>query len=151
MRPTLFLLPATLVVATLVTGCASNGGIPKHDPKEHLRDRYTSYAGPPINSFSWLGRYDSWEPIGNNQLVVYTTPFDAYLLTVNPPCTDLPWANSIGLTSTGSTVSTGFDSVKVGRSIPCQISQIRKVDVSKMKADMRAESDKAKADAATAK
>ena len=93
-----------------------------------------------------MGRYDSWESIGNNQVVIFTTPFEAYLITVVGPCNDLNFANAIGLTSTSSTVSSRLDFVKVRR-MRCQISQIRKVDYKRMTADMRAESQKAKAEA----
>jgi hypothetical protein len=150
MRRALSFLPATLVISALLAACSSSG-IPKHDdPQSQQRDRYASYAGPPQDSFTWLGRYDSWQSIGNNQLVIYTTPFDAYLITVASPCNDLPWVNTIGITSTTSTVSARFDSIKVKRTL-CQITEIRKVDINKMKADMRAESEKAKAAAAAPK
>ncbi len=33
-----------------------------------------------------MGQYYSWEPVGENQLVVFTTPSDAYLLKVSGPC-----------------------------------------------------------------
>ena len=145
MRRALSVFPAALVIASLLAACSS-GGIPKHDPQEQLRDRYANYAGPPLERFTWLGRYDSWESIGNNQLVVFTTPFDAYLLTVQSPCNELPWVNTIGLTSTTNTVATRFDSVKVKGTL-CQITEIRRVDVSKMRADKRAESEKAKTEA----
>ena len=45
---------ATLAL-TLLTACSA-AGIPRHDGQEKLRDRYASYAGPPIESFTWLGQ-----------------------------------------------------------------------------------------------
>jgi hypothetical protein len=143
MRRALASLLATLIAAVLLAAC-SGGGIPRHDGQEKLRDRYASYAGPPIDSFTWLGRYDGWESIGNNQLVLFTTPFDAYLLTVSGPCNDLNFANRIGLTATGNTVSARLDSVTVNR-FRCPISEIRRVDYKRMQADMRAAAEKAKA------
>jgi hypothetical protein len=147
MRRALVRLLATLIAAALLAAC-SGGGIPKHEGQEKQRDRYASYAGPPIDSFTWLGRYDGWESIGDNQLVLFTTPFDAYLLTVRPPCNDLNFANAIGLTSTGSTVSARLDSVTV-KNMRCPIAEIRKVDYQRMQADRRAEAEKAKAGAST--
>ena len=143
------LLSPSLIGLCFLAAC-SGGGIPRHDSQQQLRDRYANYAGPPLDGFTYLGRYDSWESIGNNQLVVFTTPFDAYLVTVQGPCSDLNFVNTIGLTSTGNTVSSRLDSVKVKRQL-CPISEIRRVDYQKMKADMRVEADKAKADAAATK
>jgi hypothetical protein len=89
--------------------------------------RYVDYAGAPIDSFSLLGGVDGWESLGDNRLVVRTGVNKAYLLTVAQPCLNLDFATSIGLTSTGSTVSRGFDSVRFGNE-RCQITDIRPVD-----------------------
>jgi len=113
--------------------------------QDAVRERYHSYAGPPIEEFTWLGRYYSWAPLGNDELVVFTTPFDAYLIKVLPPCIDLPFAGVIGLTSTGRTVTSRFDFVLVrdraetgiDRHFPCHISEIRKVDYQRMFHDIR--------------
>ncbi len=90
------------------------------------------------------GRFDSWESLGNNQLLIFTTPNDAYLLSVTPPCTDLPFVQNIALTSTSSTVSARLDSVIV-KGWRCQIAEIRKVDYTRMRAEMRQEAEAAKA------
>ena len=97
-----------------------------------------AYAGEPLDRITWLGRFDSWESLGNNQLLVFTTPNDAYLLAVTPPCTDLPFVQHIALTSTGSTVygAPGLGHLKGWR---CQIAEIRQVDYTRMRADMRQE------------
>ncbi len=89
--------------------------------------RYMDYAGESIESFTLLGGVDSWQSLGSNRLIVRSGVNKAYLLTVAEPCTDLDFANAISLTSTGSTVSRGFDSVRVGRE-RCQITDIRPVD-----------------------
>jgi len=110
------------------------------------RQRYHSYAGPPVEQFTWLGRYYSWSPLGNDELVVFTTPFDAYLLRVLPPCVDLPFANVIGLTDTARTVSSRFDFVLVhspgmGRGFAglfrCPIAEIRPIDYQRLRRDIR--------------
>ncbi len=110
-----------------------------------MRARYEAYAGPPVERFTYLGRYDSWQPIGTNELVVWTTINQAYLIKVAPPCDNLEFVNRIGLTSTASTVSARFDFVKVGRQWRCPIEQIRPVDYLRMKQDMRKEAEQAKA------
>ena len=134
-------LPVTLATLTLLAACA--GTPPRQDPPT-VRARYASYAGEPLERITWLGRFDSWESLGDNQLLVFTTPNDAYLLSVRPPCTDLPFVQGIALTSTGSTIYARLDSVIV-KGWKCQIAQIRKVDYARMRADMRQEAEAAKA------
>jgi hypothetical protein len=106
--------------------------------------RYQAYAGPPLQYFTWFGHYDSWEALGKDRLVIYTTPSDAYLLKIWPPC-DLRFViNRIGISSTSSSVYTRFDSVLVSSGpgsppLRCPIDEIRKVDVPRMRADARAQ------------
>ncbi|MBV9344494.1 MAG: hypothetical protein JOZ03_05830, partial [Gammaproteobacteria bacterium] len=59
-----------------------------------------------------------------------------YLIRVNGPCPDLPFATRVGLTSTGSTVYARFDFVKAGH-WRCQIAEIRPVDYRRMRAETR--------------
>jgi Family of unknown function (DUF6491) len=131
-----WLVPAVAVL----TACS---GIPLKERQDARRARYEAYAGAPIDSFTWPGRYDSWQSIGTNELVVWTTPSQAYLIKVAPPCDNLEFANRIGLTSTASTVSARFDFVKV-RHWRCPIQEIRPVDYQRMRQDMRKEAGAAK-------
>jgi hypothetical protein len=133
---------AWLLSATALLAACS--GIPLKQRQDEQRARYEAYAGPPIEKFTWLGRYDSWQSIGTNQLVVWTTPFQAYLIKVAPPCENLQFANRIGLTSTASTVSARFDFVKVGHQWRCPIQEIRPVDYQRMRQDMRKQAEEAK-------
>jgi len=134
---------AWLLSATALLAACS--GIPLKQRQDEQRARYEAYAGPPIEKFTWLGRYDSWQSIGTNQLVVWTTPFQAYLIKVAPPCENLQFANRIGLTSTANTVSARFDFVKVGHQWRCPIQEIRPVDYQRMRQDMRKQAEEAKA------
>ena len=95
------LVASSLLAVMVLAGCSS-GGIPKREDEAQVRARFAAYAGEPIDRMSWMGQYYSWEPVGENQLVVFTTPSDAYLLKVSGPCTDLKFVTSIGLTSTGA-------------------------------------------------
>ena len=131
-------------LAALPALLAACGGIPLHESDQEVRDRFT-----------WLGRFDSWQPVGRYELVVSTSPSDAYLLKVAPPCQNLQFANRIGLTSTAGSVSSRFDSVIVGQ-MPgwrdrCQIEEIRKVDYRRMKADVRLDAQRAREAKAEAK
>ena len=133
------LLPCAAVLL-LLAACAASG---MRESDEQVRDRYNAYAGEPIDRFSWLGHYDSWEPIGRHELVVKTSPSEAYLLKIGPPCDSLPFKERIALTSTGSTVYARSDAVISG-GWRCPIEEIRKVDYPRMRADMRLASQKAK-------
>jgi len=112
-------------------------------PEQKALERYSAYAGAPIDSFTWLGRFYSWQALGRDRLVVFTTPNDAYLLKVWSSC-DLRFVmNTIGVTSTASTVSAHLDAVKIdsaptGR-MTCPIEEIRRVDYRRMSADLRAQ------------
>lgn len=129
------------LVLLMCAGCAV--GIPLHPDQQKVRDRYAAYAGPPIPSFTWLGRYDGWEALGKDELVIFTTPNDAYMLKIWPPCDMRFVINGIGLSSTGPTVTAHLDSVitnspSTGR-WRCPIDEIRRVDYLRMKADLRAQ------------
>jgi hypothetical protein len=130
---------ALILAASLAAGCATTGGgsmIRRSDDRADARfARYEPYLGEPVSGFTaW--RYDSWEPISRTQLVLRTTMNNAYLLTVDGTCTDLPYAQTIGVTTTGNQV-TKFDSVLV-RNERCLIRQIRPIDVKQMRTDERA-------------
>ncbi|MEO8062156.1 MAG: DUF6491 family protein [Pseudomonadota bacterium] len=122
-------LVATLLAAASLAGCAStlaklNG--PKLD--------YTEYAGEPVKSF-YLGNYDGWSAVSKDQLVVWSGINKAYLLTVTGYCPDLEFAQTIAVTSTGSTVDK-FEKVIVGRD-RCLIKEIRPIDTKQMKEDRK--------------
>jgi hypothetical protein len=112
-----------LAGALLAGGCAS---APKLD--------YTDYAGEPVKSF-YMGTFDGWTAVSRDQLVVWTGMNKAYLLNVTGYCPDLQFANTIAVTSTGSTVDK-FEKVLVGRD-RCLINEIRPLDTKQLKADRK--------------
>jgi hypothetical protein len=128
------LLPGTalFVVLTLLAACS---GIPKREDDRETLQRFMQYADLPVERFTRLGGITGWRPLDRDHLVVWTNINDAYLLTVSRPCDDLRFANTIGVTSTGSTVTT-FDKVLAGKD-RCLITEIRPVDYKRMKQDMR--------------
>ena len=118
-----------LVAAASLAGCAStlaklNG--PKLD--------YTEYAGEPVKSF-YLGNYDGWSAVSKDQLVVWSGINKAYLLTITGYCPDLQFAQTVAVTSTGST-DDKFEKVIVGRD-RCFIKEIRPIDTKQMKEDRK--------------
>ena len=140
----IFRTPVVLPLVLVLCGACAVG-IPLHasQQQQQARARYTAYAGPPIPSFTWLGRYDGWEPLGKDELVIFTTPNDAYLLKIWPPCDMRFVTNGIGLSSTGPTVTAHLDSVITNSASTgrwrCPIDEIRKVDYQRMRADLRAQ------------
>jgi hypothetical protein len=144
MSPKLQALAAAITAAALLSACASTphagAAAPQKTKWELARERYLAYAGPPIDHFTWFGRFDGWEALGRNELVVFTTPTEAYYIKVWPSC-DLRWANTIGISSTTSSVFAHFDAVLVHSpaGLPrCPIDEIRRIDYRRMRAEMRA-------------
>jgi hypothetical protein len=133
-----------LVAALLAAGCS---GIPRRQRDQEQLDRYLRYAGDPVDHITYLGHYDNWQSVSRYQIVLWTNINDAYLITVRPPCEDLQFAQRIGITQTGSTISSRFDAVLV-KHWRCQISEIRPIDYLRMKKDQRDEKAQEKADPA---
>ena len=122
-----------LVAAAFLASCS---GIPLKQREAAERNRFETYAGKPVDHFTWLTHYDGWEPISPDQLVVWTDINQAYLITVFHPCTDLMFARRIGLTSTADTVYAHFDDI-TAEGWRCIINTIQPVDYLRMQRDLR--------------
>jgi len=122
---------AAAVLLALLGACSS---VP-YARQQQTHDRFMAYAGPPVDQFTWLGHFDSWQSLSRSELVVFTTPWDAYYLKIWLPC-DTRFANRVGLSSTARTVYSRLDSVIVGRD-RCPIEEIRPIDYRRMRADLR--------------
>jgi hypothetical protein len=131
--------PADDATAAAATAGADSTGKPA-TTQERALERYSSYAGPPVQSFTWLGHFDSWEPLGQDHLLVYTRANEAYLLKVSGGCDLRSGINTVGITSSNSAVYAGLDSIVVKNSLQgswqCRIDEIRPVDVHRMKSAM---------------
>ena len=68
----------------------------------------------PVDSIPALRRLHSWTVIDDDTLIVWSSPFDPYLVELFRPSRDLKFAWSIGVTSFGSRIHAKFDSVEVG-------------------------------------
>lgn len=94
---------------------------------------YSAHAGAPVDGFRSLGRFDNWEPLGNEALAVWTRPNEAWLLELYGPCDGLDFSIAIGLTDHVGRVEAGFDDVLVSHPspihVPCRIRSIRPLDV----------------------
>jgi hypothetical protein len=123
---------ASLFAGLLLAACASNPAPPVINHEGATREQFLEYAGPPVDHFTWLGRYYGWKPLGKQQVVMWTSINDAYLLTVTPPCVGLDFESGIRLTSTARTVTRGVDGLLV-QGQKCFITEIRPVDYLAMK------------------
>jgi hypothetical protein len=74
--------------------------------------------------------------VARDSLVVWNGANEAWLLKVWDSCHDLQFAEHVAITSTTRTISR-FEQVRVGRE-RCPISEIRPVDLKRMKADRAA-------------
>jgi hypothetical protein len=128
---------ASIALAIMLSGCAA-------DPHQVERDSqrqaaYAAAAGPSVRTFRFFGPLYSWEPLGNDQLVVYTRPKEAWLLDV-AGCPNLSFTSAIGLTSNMHEVTVMLDHVLTGRrDYPCTITQARPLDIVHLKATQQAQ------------
>ncbi|HJU27374.1 MAG TPA: DUF6491 family protein, partial [Rhodanobacteraceae bacterium] len=105
------------------------GSYPRH---ERAQLDYAKYVTGAVGMFSFSSLYD-WDSNDPSHAVVWTTPFQAYRLTLLGPCFDLQNAPIIALTSQGGTVTAGLDSVLV-RGERCGIQSIDKLDAKAIRA-----------------
>ena len=128
----------SVLAVTLLTACAS-ARLAEQKQKDDLA-RYQPYLGEPVTQFTRYTHDDGWSAVDNLHVVVHTNVKEAFLLTVAPPCINLPFAGvAIGVTERfPHVVSSGFDSIRV-RGESCRILKIQKVDYKRMQADLAAE------------
>ena len=131
-----FTTAAVLFVVLALSACS---GIPRRESDAQLLARYNSYAGERVSDFHTFGTFNSWSPVDNHHLLIETNVNEAYLITVFEPCTNLPFATRLAVTSRfPHIVSSGFDSIRVDHE-SCHISEIRPVNYRQMRADLAAE------------
>jgi hypothetical protein len=134
-------IPLVLLTTVITAACA--GQSPRERDAEAY-ELYRDFAGAPIDEFTYLGRYDGWRFLGKNVLAVQTGINEAYLLRVQGPCSDLQFADTIGLTSTGNTVRRGLDAVQV-RGTRCPIREIRPVNYAELRKARREDAEREQA------
>lgn len=123
------LLPMVLA-ASVAAGCATSGI--ERTQGERIMSRYEPYVGEPVRSFTAF-RQEGWQPISRNQLILWTSINDAYLLTISNNCPNLMFTNAVSVTTTTSAIST-LDFVNV-RGDRCQIQKIQPIDVREWRRD----------------
>ncbi len=98
---------------------------------------YEANAGAPVGSFQYFGSINGWTPLGDSAIALWTRPNQAYLLTLYGPCPDMPYSPVISVTNQMGRVHARFDKV-IARNrgsidIPCNIKEIRPLDVKAVK------------------
>ncbi|MBL8298168.1 MAG: hypothetical protein JNN30_07475 [Rhodanobacteraceae bacterium] len=132
MSRSLFLAVATAAVLAVATAAPVQA---MTDSERERLAEYERFAGEPVKDMPFW-RLQSYESLGNEALVVWTGVNKAWLIKVLPPCTDLPWAKAVGLSSSNHRVSAKFDHVVAGGD-HCQIATIQPVDEKSLRAARR--------------
>jgi hypothetical protein len=122
--PTLTRLTAFVFAAALLAGCTT---LPPDKQESATEAKLLKFAGPPIDSFTYLGHYDGIRTLGDEQVVLFTTVNDGYLIRVRAGCRNLHFVNRFGLTSSDRTVNRAFDFVLADQE-RCPIASIRHID-----------------------
>jgi hypothetical protein len=94
--------------------------------------RFSRFAGTPADKFTMVDMYQ-WQVVGPQALVIWPTIKEAYLVTVDQPCSRLRWTHALGVTQSQKwTVSRRLDSVTAGGD-RCRIVEMRPVDLAAMR------------------
>ena len=96
-------------------------------------EKYSPYIGDPVDRFHFWSMYE-WELVGPDKVVVWTTINEAYLITVDQPCSNLEFAKSVGVTSNMHEVYRRSDAVTF-RHERCPIKEIRPIDMKRYLAE----------------
>jgi len=112
------------LVALLASACAT--AKPRPD--------YVKYAGDPVASIRYTQLYN-WQRNDRGQVVIWTKPNTAYLLTLRHSCDALDGQVAIqigGVASIPGKIFAGSDDVLVGQ-LRCPIATIQPIDLERMK------------------
>src|SRR5262249_10263506 len=116
--------PVAAIALVLIAGAAQAD---TREYEKHELARYQRYAGEPIDQFAMFEMWQ-WQVLGPQQLVIWSTIHDAYLLKVDKTCNNLEWARALSLTQEmRQKVTEKFDFV-VFRDQRCKIVEIRPID-----------------------
>lgn len=132
---------ASLALASALGACASTP--PAHDasapradaaskPRPTAND-YRRYVRGNVQSFNAANVTD-WDAPDPQHVVVWTSPAEAYLLTLFSPCFGLESVSTILLAADGGVARPGAAAVMAG-SERCRVQFVEKLDARAMKAD----------------
>jgi len=66
-----------------------------------------------VDSFLIWKRPYSWQPVDDKTVIVWSTPFDAYLVALAFPSHDMKFVQAIGVSSSGPRVYAKFDAITI--------------------------------------
>jgi hypothetical protein len=125
-----------MAVAVLGMACAACSTLTDRPPDPAVEQRLAevrALAGPPVDTF-WYERMSSYEPIGLSDLLVFTSPRQAWLLHLDGECRNMDFDPFLMLTSHSNRVTVMLDSVRVRHNpIPCEIKEIRPVNAATLR------------------
>lgn len=133
-QKSLSLLFCALGLSLAASGCASTAAL-NDDQRLAL---YRTHAGEPVDSIQYLGSYNGWTPLGDGALALWTRPSQAWLVQLFEPCTDIEYAQTIGVPNQNGRLSARFDRIHVANNglipLSCTIKEIRPLDVKAIRA-----------------
>ena len=130
-------------IATLLAACAS---APPAERRAQRLASFLQYAGEPVEEIRGF-TLTRVEVVGPSSVVFWVRVSEIYLVTVQPHCPELEWANRIGVRQSMNVLRARFDAVTV-RGIDCRIREIRPVDGERWRASQRAAGTQASAERA---
>lgn len=108
---------------------AASVGAQTREAQNDALQGYLARAGSPVDHFPYRSSMQKWELVGPNRVVVWTRVNEAWLLSVDEPCSELEYTPSIALTSSARQVRKRFDYVIVGKDKQrCAITEIRPIE-----------------------
>ena len=122
------------MIAIVLTALAGAAQADTRATMQETLDHYMPYVGEPVDGFTFWSLH-KWKLAGPEKVIVWPTIKDAWLVTVEKPCSRLEWARGIGLSSQQSRqVQVRSDYVQVGNQ-RCHIEEIRPIDLERMNLD----------------
>jgi hypothetical protein len=114
-------------LVALAAACVATGALAQtRETQQKSLEKYQPYVGEPVERFQFWKMVE-WELVAPDKVVVWTTIKDAFLITVEQPCSDLEWAKGIGVSSSQHFVHTRIDAVEF-RHERCPIAEMRPID-----------------------
>ena len=95
-----------MCIALLMSSCAT-GRIERIEAPVYFLDNQ-------LESVTYISKYQgysSWDGIDNQSFILQTRPSKYYLIVLQEPATEMPFSESIRISSSGSRVRAGLDRV----------------------------------------